>query len=142
MPCRTQDRRCSEFSGCSRCSYALPIEARLAPRAEYLEGPVLADRIGADEDPVLPCRQATEDARGHGLARSPAQARFHSGQCIRRETRALLQRNTDFAVPVECIGRRGDEAQGAGISGTQCTANSGPTGFQRLMLLIEARRKT
>src|SRR4051812_38183703 len=67
------------------------IELRLHPGAVTLEGAVLADRVGALEDPVLPGGEPREDFRFHGFGADKTQVGFHAGEAIGRKTGALLE---------------------------------------------------
>src|SRR5689334_504011 len=80
-------------------SDAVPVEARLVAGAVDLQRAAFADRVRADEDPVLPRGQAAEDARLHRLRAGKAQVRFHAGQRVGRHARALLERDADLVVP-------------------------------------------
>src|SRR2546427_2934301 len=88
-----------------------PIEFRLRAGSIHLQGALLADRIRALEDPVLPRGEAAEDARQHGLRSGEAQACFHGGERVGREAGALLDGEADLLVPVDVVRRRGDEAE-------------------------------
>ncbi len=50
-------------------------------------------------------------ARLHRLGAAEAQVRLHAGQRVGRQARALLERDADLVVPVEVVGRDGDEAE-------------------------------
>jgi len=91
--------------------YSFPVEPGFAAGPEYLERARLTHRIRPGEDPVLPGRQAPEDAGLQRLGAAEAQIRFHRGQRVGRQARALLQRDADFVIPVELIGRCRDQAQ-------------------------------
>src|SRR5207248_10342768 len=67
------------------------IELRLLAGAVAAQRAVFADRVGALEDPVLPRREAREDFRFHGFVPDEAQVRFHAGEAVAREGRAVLQ---------------------------------------------------
>src|SRR3979411_316242 len=85
-------RRASRFCPAMRQQNSLNsrrIELRLLAGAVALERAVLADRVGALEDPVRPRRQAREDFRFHGLGSHEAQIGFHPGETVGRETGAL-----------------------------------------------------
>src|SRR5882724_1092539 len=92
-------------------SDAFPIEFGLRSSTVNLQGALLADRVRALEDPVLPRGEAAEDARQHRLRAGEAQARFHGGKRVGREAGALLDGEPDLLVPVDVVGRRGDEAE-------------------------------
>src|SRR5215468_7956695 len=92
-------------------SYPSRIEHRLLAGAVALERPLLADRVGALEDPVLPGGEAGEDFRFHGLGPAEAQIGFEPGEPIGREARALLQEHADLVLPVDVVERESDEAE-------------------------------
>src|SRR6266699_3808914 len=75
------------------------IEPRLLAAAVAPERAVLADRVGALEDPVLPRGQAREDFRFHRLGPDKTQIRFHAGEAVGREARALLEEHPDLVIP-------------------------------------------
>src|SRR5258706_11132242 len=93
------------------CLDPVPVELRLAAAAEDLECTGLAHRVRPDEDPVLPRRQATEDARLERLAAAEPQVRLEPGQRIGRQAAAFLERKTDLVRPVERIGCGRDEPE-------------------------------
>src|ERR1039458_9585001 len=99
------------------------IELRLLAGAVALERAVLADRVGALEDPVLPRRQAREDLRFHGLGPDEAQIGFHAGEAVGRETGALLEEHPDLVIPVDIVERKGDEAERLGFLGVEGSAD-------------------
>src|SRR6202043_433174 len=61
------------------------IEPRLLAASIAPQRAVLADRVGALEDPVLPGGQPGEDFRFHGFGTDEAQIGFHAGEAVRRE---------------------------------------------------------
>src|SRR5215475_7979393 len=91
------------------------VETRLLAAAVASERAVLADRVGALEDPVLPCSQPREDLRFHGLGPDEAQIRFHAGEAVGREAGALLQEHAHLVIPVDIVEREGDEAELFGL---------------------------
>src|SRR5258708_22812961 len=91
------------------------IELRLLAGAVTPERAVLADRVGALEDPVLPRRQAGEDLRFHGLGPGEAQIGFHAGEAVGRERGALLEEQPDLIIPVDVVERAGDAAKRLGL---------------------------
>src|SRR5450755_951245 len=80
--------------------YSRHIEPRLLAASITPQRAVLADRVGALKDPVLPRSQAREDFRFHGLGADEAQIRLHAGEAVRREARAFLEKHPDLVVPV------------------------------------------
>src|SRR5258708_22786439 len=99
------------------------IELRLLAGAVALERAVLADRVGALKDPVLPRRQAREDFRFHGLGPDEAQIGFHAGEAVGREAGALLEEHPDLVLPVDVVEREGDEAELLGLLGIESLAD-------------------
>src|SRR3982075_1716366 len=100
------------------------IELRLLAGAVAPQRAVLADRVGALKNPVLPRRQAREDFRFHGLRSDEAQIGFHAGEAVGREAGALLKKHPDLVVPVDIVKREGDEAEPFGFSGIERVADS------------------
>src|SRR3982074_1525405 len=99
------------------------IELRLLAGAVALERAVLADRVGALEDPVLPRRQAREDFRFHGLGPDEAQVGFHAGETVGRKAGAFLEKHPDLVVPVDIVEREGDETERFGGLGIERLAD-------------------
>src|SRR3981189_3493197 len=83
------------------------IELRLLAGAVAPQRAVLADRIGALKNPVLPRRQAREDFRFHGRGPDKAQIGFHAGKAVGREAGALLEETPDLVIPVDIVERKG-----------------------------------
>src|SRR5690348_15156270 len=73
--------------GMTLCHWLNPlrVERRLLPGPVLPQRPVLADRVGPLEDPVLPRGQPREDLRLHGLRPGEAQVRLHAGERVGRE---------------------------------------------------------
>src|SRR3954465_12123564 len=90
---------------------AFPVELGLGSRTVDLKSALLTDGVRAVEDPVLPRGESPEDARQHSLGPGEAQARLHRGERIRREARALLDRETDLVFPVDVVRGPGNEPQ-------------------------------
>src|SRR4051812_43303289 len=86
------------------------IEFRPRLRAVGGQRPLLANRIGPDEDPVLPGGEAPEDLGFHRLGAGEAKIRFHPREGVRRKGGAALHRKAHLVVPIEFVGREGDEA--------------------------------
>src|SRR5882762_5083658 len=106
-------------------SHPRHIELRLLAGAVAPQRAVLADRVGALKDPVLPCRQAREDFRFHGLGSDEAQVGFHAGKTVGRETGALFEEHPDLVIPVDIVEREGDEAELLGCLGIERLADPG-----------------
>src|SRR2546430_4492041 len=87
------------------------VERRLLAGAVALERALLADGVGALENPILPRGEAGEDFRFHGLGAAEAQIGFEPGQSIWRKTCAFLQEHADLVLPVDIVERESDEAQ-------------------------------
>src|SRR5882724_3905140 len=91
------------------------IELRLLAGAVTAQRTVLADRVGALEDPVLPRRQPRKDFRLHGLGTYEAQIGFHAGQAVGRKTGAFLEEHPHLVVPVDIVERESDKAELFGL---------------------------
>src|SRR5581483_321877 len=89
----------------------LPFEGRLGAGAEKLQRPLLADRVRSIEYPVLPGREAAEDARLHRLGPGEAEIGLEARQRVGRQARALLDGKPDLVLPIELVRREGDETQ-------------------------------
>src|SRR5215471_14525647 len=109
------------FMACS--SNSCHVEPRLLAAAVAPERAVLADRVGALEDPVLPGGEPREDFRFHGLGSDEAQVRFHAGETVGRERGALLEENADLVVPVDVVERKGDKPELFGLVGIERRAD-------------------
>src|ERR1700730_4551201 len=103
--------------------YPRHIELRLLAAAVAPQRTVLADRVGALKNPVLPRRQPREDFRFHGLGPDEAQIGFHAGKTVGREAGALLEEHPDLVIPVDIVERKGDEAELLGLLGVERLAD-------------------
>src|SRR5215475_10621770 len=101
------------------------IEFRLLAAAVAAQRALLADRVGALEDPVLPRGQPRKDFRFHRLWPGEAQACFHAGEAVGREACALLEEHADLVVPVDIVERKGHESKLLGLFGIERRANRG-----------------
>src|ERR1700731_2007058 len=100
-------------------SDTLPVESCLVAGAKYLECPRLADRIGSDEDPVLPRRQPSEYACLQRLTRTEPKTRLQACQGVRGESATLLQSDSNLVLPVEFVGSRSDQSEAVRLFGVQ-----------------------
>ena len=126
--------------GCGgrRSQTRFEVEAGLLAGAVDLERALLADGVRALEDPVLPGGEAAEDARHHVLLAGEAQVRLQAGQRVGRHRGALLERDADLVVPVDVVGRGGDEAErerGVGVERLPIAARAASSGA---VFLVEA----
>src|SRR3954454_14710125 len=76
--------------------HPFPVEACLVAAAEDLERAGGPGGVRADEDPVLPGGEPSEDARLDGFGHAETQVCFESRQCVGRKARALLEGNADL----------------------------------------------
>src|SRR5262245_31958380 len=106
-----------------QASHPPRIERRLLAGAVAPERALLADRVGALEDPVLPGGEAGEDLRLHGFGAAEAQIGLEPGEAVGREARALLQEHADLVLPVDVVEREGDEALPRGRFGVERLAD-------------------
>src|SRR5258705_6087623 len=107
------------------CSYALLVELRLGSAAVDLQRPALAHRVRPLEYPVLPGTEPREDARLHRLLAGESQVRFETRQRIGRHAGTLFERDADLVVPVDVVGRGGDQAEWQGFVGSEHAAPRG-----------------
>src|SRR5471030_1679936 len=98
-------------TGQQEASDAIEVELRLAALAINLKGALLAHRVRAVEDPVLPGRQTPEDAGLHCLDAVEAQIRLKPRERIRRHGRAFFNSNPDLVGPVDIVRRGGDQSK-------------------------------
>src|SRR6202790_1525069 len=122
-----------------RLLHSRHIELRLLAGAVAAQRAVLANRVGALKDPVLPRRQAREDFRFHGLGPDEAQVRFHAGETVGREAGALLEKHPDLVIPVDIVERKRDEAERLGPFGIDRLADFLLRAFQVQWIGLEAR---
>src|SRR5499433_3743614 len=95
----------------SPLSHPARIEYRLLAGAVALERALLADGVGALENPVLPSGEAGEDFRFHSLRAAEAQIGFEPGQAVGGKARALLQKHADLVLPIDVVEREGHKTQ-------------------------------
>src|SRR5688572_2824101 len=93
-------------------SWLRPLEIKLRPTfaAVRHQRTLVADGVGALEDPILPGGEAAKDLGLERLRAGEAQVRLHAGQRIGRKGRARLDRHPHLVVPVDVVGRGEDEA--------------------------------
>src|SRR5262245_61112680 len=91
----------------SALSHPARVEHRLLAGAVALERALLADGVGALENPVLPSGEAGEDFRFHGLRAAEAQIGFEPGQAVGGKARALLQKHADLRSEERRVGKEG-----------------------------------
>src|SRR4051794_16244096 len=77
---------------------AAPVELGALRLAIERQRAALAGRVGTDEDPVLPGREAPEDLRIGALRAGEAELRLHSGQGVGRERESLLHGHPELLV--------------------------------------------
>src|ERR1700726_1997733 len=118
------------------------IEPRLLAASIAAQRALLADRVGALEDPVLPGGQTGEDFRFHGFGPDEAQIGFHAGEAVRRERGALLEEHPDLVVPVDIVEREGDEPKLLGRFGIERLADFHPRALDVRWIGLEARLQT
>src|SRR4249919_4043814 len=92
-------------------SHPVLVEGRRDAAAVQFQGALLADRVRALEDPVLPGGQPSEDLGLHRLGAAEPQVRLHAGERVGGEARALLEEDADLVLPVDVVEREGDEAE-------------------------------
>src|SRR5947209_11463828 len=85
------------------------MEPRPCAAAVALQRALLTGRVRTRKNPVLPSRKPAEYLGRDSLGAGEAQIRLHPGQRVRRQARALLESEADFVVPVELVGREGDQ---------------------------------
>src|SRR3954464_10699622 len=82
------------MTGANKVLGTVVIEFRPRLRAVGGQRALFANRIGPDEDPVLPGGEAPEDLGFHRLGPGEAEVRFHSSKGVGREGGAALHRKT------------------------------------------------
>src|SRR5262249_42166728 len=117
----------------SRPLHPLGVEHRLLPGAVAPERALIAARVGALEDPVLPGGEAREDLGFHRFRAAEAQIGLEPGERIGGEARALLEKHA-YLVPVDVIEREGDEPKRGRRLGVEHLAALG-------LGLVEIRRR-
>src|SRR5436853_5997643 len=82
---------------------AVPVELGGFGVAVEGQSALVADGVGALEDPVLPGGEAAENFRLERFGAGEAQRRFHAGERVGREARALLEGEANLVVPVDLV---------------------------------------
>ena len=62
--------------------HPLPVELCFVPTSVHLQRSGLSNCVRTDKNPVLPCREATEDSREHRFGLSEAKIGFETGECV------------------------------------------------------------
>src|SRR5438128_11051903 len=92
----------------------LAVVFALLARAVEFQRALETGGVGPLEDPVLPGRKSREDLGLHRFGPGEAQIRLQADQAVGREAGALLEDEPYLVVPVDVVGREGDEAQFVG----------------------------
>src|SRR5271163_1410199 len=116
-----------------------PVEFAASAGAVALQRAALADGVRTLEDPVLPGREAAEDAGFHRLRPGEAKVRLHSGHRVGREARALLEEDAHFILPIDVVEDKRHETELVGLIGSQRLAHR-PSGLLDLARLAEKSR--
>src|ERR1044071_7107528 len=121
-------------------SSPLVVELRLRGLAVVRQGALRADGVGALENPVLPGREAAENLRVKILGAGESEARLHARERVGRERGALFDGDAYLVLPVQVVGREGDEARLFGLFGVEA-ALVFDNRIRALRLCEEARLK-
>src|ERR1700676_5456484 len=104
-------------------SRPLGVEARAQTGAVAFQRTLLADRVRALEDPVLPGAETAEDAGFHRLRPGTPQIGLEPAQGIGRKAGALFGHEADFVVPVNLVIARGHQTERLGLVGIERRAD-------------------
>src|SRR5580698_6839752 len=104
-------------------SHAAAVEFAALTGAVAFQRALLADGVGAVEDPVLPGGEATEDARLHRLRPGETQVGLEAGHRVGREASALLQEDAHLVLPIDVVEGEGDETKPRRGRGVERLAN-------------------
>src|SRR5207248_10767096 len=104
----------SSVVGSLLSSDSFRIEYRPLAGAVAAQRALVADRVGTLEDPVLPCGETREDFRFHGLRPAKPEIGLETSEPVRRNARALLQKNAQLVIPIDLVERKAYEAERLG----------------------------
>src|SRR5882724_2646106 len=131
----------SELRARFRPLNSFPVEFHGRASSVNFQRSACADGVGADEDPVLPGGQATEDARLQSFPRTKSQVCFKPCQGIRRLRRTRLDGLADFVFPIEIIGRGGNQPGGKRLARRKPFSNClAHTVYLRLIVVKACRQ--
>src|SRR6266576_5107803 len=74
-------------------SHAAPVELGLHALAVYLERAFFSNCVGANENPILPCRQSAEDPCLDRLLAAKTKIRLQTGEGVGGHTCSFFERN-------------------------------------------------
>src|SRR6266702_7486554 len=92
-------------------SHSLTVEVGAASGAVGAQGAGLAGGVRADEDPVLPGGEPSEDLGLEGLRADEAIVRLQARARVGAEAAPLLHGDAHLFVPVDVVGGEGDQAE-------------------------------
>src|SRR5947209_10048937 len=122
--------------------HALPIKLRLVSTAIHLQRSSLPDRVRPDKDPVLPCRETTEDARQHRFRLSKAKVGLKAGECVGGERHPRFDGETKLVSPVQLVGSGGHQTSLGRIFGGEFLADQSTHGPNFLVVAVEPRNES
>src|SRR3954447_24524268 len=120
-------------------SNSLGVEHGLLASAVATQRALLADGVGALEDPVLPGGKPGEDFGFHRLRSAEAKVGLQAGEAVGREACALFEEHADLILPVDVVEREGDEAELRRAFGIELLADRFACAFERLRLAEKPR---
>src|SRR5690606_28451122 len=103
---------------------------------------LLARGVGSIENPVLPCRQTTENTGFHAFNAIETQVGLKAGKRIGRQSAALFEGDADLVVPVEAVERVSNQAQLFGLGCVDTLADRGRHGADGRLFFVEAASDT
>src|SRR5216684_2620689 len=121
---------------------SFPVELHWRAGAVYFECATRANCVRTNENPVLPCGEATEDSRLKRLCASKAQIRLEPSQSIWRLRGTRLDGLSDFVFPVQIIRRGRYQSSVKGLASRKFRPNSTAQAFDLCVVSIEANRQT
>src|SRR6266571_635446 len=104
---------------------SFPVELHWRAAAVHLECTTRANCVRTNENPVLPCGEATEDSRLERLCWSKAQIRLEPSQSIRRLCGTRLDGLANLVFPVQIIRRGRHQFSVKGLASRKCPREAG-----------------
>src|SRR6266571_7779244 len=121
---------------------SFPVELHWRAAAVHLECATRANCVRTNENPVLPCGEATEDSRLERLCWSKAQIRLEPSQSIRRLCGTRLDGLANLVFPVQIIRRGRHQFSVKGLASRKFRPNSTAQVFHSCIVSMEAHRQT
>src|SRR5216117_502018 len=132
----------SEDQAEARLLNSFPVELHGRACAVHLECTTRANCVRTNENPVLPCGEATEDSSLERLCASKAQIRLESSQGIGRLCGTRLDGLANLVFPVQIIRRGRYQSSVKGLASRKFCPNKTVQVFNLCGISVETRRQT